>query len=566
MDVNQWKIVLFEWIKASEISNVYSFEQIQIEDLFNKFYSKLFDDTKDMRDENKIIHFLEENFPEYNILYNRANTISSQDYIYIFSILLYYSCVTQESEYFQSSCISLDTKFQMSIFSFFDFFNLNKDFSKESIRAAIKQGISMLSPQKSPQLFTTTSSPLVTPTKSNSQKTPTSTPHKEFFNETIKELRYLKTQLDNEKFEKSMLEIEMRQHQEKIQQLVLKCTNLSQDAQKMRNEMISEYQDENRSPNKSHRENHLRNKMQKEIKKRDDIIFDLKCENDNIIATNKRYKEKVTTMEKQLKDLHNKVLDLDASLNELRVIVELKNERIETLEKENRDYSDQLSYINETRSTCKDASSSIEMFEFSCSTYHTVHNSIAMESLGKSLLDIQLKEKENEMFQSKEKDSEMFQLKEMLRLANITKDNLEEKISSLAKTINVLENKLHEKDSNVDNEKQMNEMKSQLKLPILICTNEENIEKECGNVVITTSDIDDDDEENWVDDDESNCSKKRLSNILIRDKSYQREIYKQRQKQMRNKNFNNTRRRNSNIAHVSAENSSHSSLGKDDEH
>jgi hypothetical protein len=495
-----------------------------------------------------------DNFPEYEILYSESSNISSQDYIYVFSILLYYSCVTVENKFFQQCCQELIHEYQMGVFSFFEYFSNHKNFSKESIRTAIKQSISMMSPPKSPKkMFTLTSSPLDTPTKYDCQSTPT-TPNKEFFNQKLKELKIVRTQLDTEKFEKSMLEVEMRQNQEKIEHLgeslkllqltiahklsitVVKCQSLSHEAQKLRDQMLFEIQDENRSPNKNHLENHIRNKMQKEIQRRDDLIANLKYENDSICTTNKKYRDKVTTMEKQMKDMYNKILDLDASLNELRYNVDRKNEKIQMLEKENKEYQDTLSHINDTRSTCKDLSLS-DMMEFSCSTHHTMYltvNNSDTESLGKSVVvDVKLKEKE----------IEINELKEELLMAAAEKKSLEQRVSSLIKTIKTLEVRLNDGASGSLNEENSTEA-NHLQVPILSRTYERD--KTTDDTVITTSDIgeDDDDDADWIEDEEETCSRKH-SNPSVRDKSWQREQYHQRQKQMRNNRFNNTRRRSS---------------------
>lgn len=85
--------------------------------------------------------------------------------------------------------------------------------TKEFLRQAIKEACPMSS---SPHLhFMNVGSPLRTP---KVKKSP-STPNKEVFNEKIKELKMIKTQLENERYEKNMLEIEVKQNQEKSESL-----------------------------------------------------------------------------------------------------------------------------------------------------------------------------------------------------------------------------------------------------------------------------------------------------------------------------------------------------------
>ena len=69
--------------------------------------------------------------------------------------------------------------------------------------------------QSSPHLnFLSLGSPLRTP---KAKSTPTSTPNKEVFNERMRELKMTKAQLENERYEKNMLEIEVKQNQDKAE-------------------------------------------------------------------------------------------------------------------------------------------------------------------------------------------------------------------------------------------------------------------------------------------------------------------------------------------------------------
>lgn len=58
-------------------------------------------------------------------------------------------------------------------------------------------------------------SPLRTPKCSKSPLTP----NKEIFNDKMRELKMVKAQLENERYEKNMLEIEVKQNQDKAESL-----------------------------------------------------------------------------------------------------------------------------------------------------------------------------------------------------------------------------------------------------------------------------------------------------------------------------------------------------------
>ncbi|KAG5668169.1 hypothetical protein PVAND_016119 [Polypedilum vanderplanki] len=422
MDVKQWKIVLLEWIKSSELIDVFgAIEHVQINEFFYKFYYKLYGKT----DLNNISNFLKENFPNFEILYDDTNNISSQDYVYIFSLLLYFSCVIKENDFFQKCCRNLNSMHQIAIVSFFEYLRENSSFSKESLRLAIKQINLMPSPQKSSNIFNPS------PRKSEQQLIPL-TPNKEFVNQKLKELKSLKTQLDNEKFEKSMMEVEMRQNQEKIDHLIQKCKTLNHDVHLLKTELLLEKEQELvKSPSKNHRENQLHEKMQKEIQMRDDLIAELKYENENITGINMNFKAKINVMEKQMREMCNKIRDMDTTIEELQCSEFMKDEKIKSLEEEKKDL---LDFINENRCNCKDNSISSDILDLSGSVYHTINDSDLGENLAKSVIEVQLKEK----------DIEVNNLKEIIA-------ELELKLTSALKTIdeNLVKCEQLEEDLNV---------------------------------------------------------------------------------------------------------------------
>lgn len=129
--------------------------------------------------------------------------------MYIFSLLLFYSCVVQVDKFFQQCCGSLDSKLQSNVAKFFaslkEELENKRPITKEVLRAAIKG--SMPSP---PSIKFINSSPLKTP-----DKTPP-TPNKLLVQERLKELQKLKTMLENERYERNMLDAEVKQFEEKI--------------------------------------------------------------------------------------------------------------------------------------------------------------------------------------------------------------------------------------------------------------------------------------------------------------------------------------------------------------
>lgn len=126
--------------------------------------------------------------------------------MYIFSLLLYHSCVLCVSEFFQQACKSLDEKHQPIVLQFFASLKENKEpITKEVLRKAIALAV-----PSSPHLRFIASSPLRTPDK------PTWTPSKTFSHEQLKELHKTKMMLDHERYERNILEVEVKQNEEQI--------------------------------------------------------------------------------------------------------------------------------------------------------------------------------------------------------------------------------------------------------------------------------------------------------------------------------------------------------------
>lgn len=367
-------------------------------------------------------------YPDYETLYDENNNVSSQDFVYVFSLLLHYSCVREKNEYFQLACTKLNSTFQMCIATFLEYITKQTVFNKEIIRTGIKQAATLTSSQTR---YFAVNSPLKTPKKSDISPP---MPSKDFINSKLKELKAVKSQLENERYEKNMLEMEVKQSQEKVDNLVKKCKDLNHEVQSLKANSMIENDSENISPNKTQKEYQIRLKMQKEIQQREDIILDLKYEVENSNATNKKYQDKINSMEKQMNEMRLKIRELDASLDELLCNMTMKDQQIQHLEDERKEL---LEFINETRSGANSKDISSECLDFSCSTALYTTTSDLCESLAKSVVEVQLKEKE----------AEILKLNELLTSSDKLKTELELKISELNETVKNLENEINDMKS-----------------------------------------------------------------------------------------------------------------------
>lgn len=289
--------------------------------------------------------------------------------------------------------------------------------TKELLRHAIKQVAQVFSPPP----FMSLGSPLKTPTKL--ERSP---PPKEYAEIKLRELKYLKTELENERFERNLLEVEMRQSHEKIDSLVKKCKDLGREVKALRNEMFSENNQENATPNVQQREEQLRARLEKKIKSQDETIQDLRTEIAELKECKEKFVKKATMIDKERRELLIKLSEFDYSFNELQMELGARDEKIQTLEKSNNEL---LQLLNDARS--RDPDSSSDCLEFTSSSHHNSSG----ENLG-CVIDLVLKDKE----------SENSQLKDLLASVNTTKEDLEDTVTSLKNTISSLRHDVQEQE------------------------------------------------------------------------------------------------------------------------
>jgi hypothetical protein len=156
------------------------------------------------------------------VLLDEQQDISSQEFVYIVSLILFYSCIyvniidstsKPAHNHFQICCENLDaSSHQLSILKFFGALKTvqesKESITKEVLRAAIKEAV-----PPSPLLKFISASPVRTP-----DKTPP-TPYRANYHDKTKEVQRLKTQLENERYERNMLEADMRQSEQQIKSL-----------------------------------------------------------------------------------------------------------------------------------------------------------------------------------------------------------------------------------------------------------------------------------------------------------------------------------------------------------
>lgn len=153
-------------------------------------------------------------YPDFEPQLDETSQIIVQDFMFIYSIFLHFSCVMFPEPFFHSKCISLKPKCQSSIQTFLEILAKSEKFDRNSLRMAIRDStpanprlsflhLNFNTPQRSPKNF------------KNSPPTPTS----QLLDEKGREVKLLKAQLDSEKYERGFLEVQVKQYEERLSKL-----------------------------------------------------------------------------------------------------------------------------------------------------------------------------------------------------------------------------------------------------------------------------------------------------------------------------------------------------------
>lgn len=187
--------------------------------------------------EDGIISFLKEHFPHYELYLTETGQIAAPDHFYIFSLLLFFSCVRHSERFFQQICNGFGKPQQYAVTAFlksmWEAAHLRKEIDRMMIRQAIQDAMpqTMMPPNTTPpnhseqhslpSRLTSGSDILDSPLRPNKQppKISPPTPRTIILDEKTKQLKELKAQLEAENYDKGYLEVQLKQLQDKNDKL-----------------------------------------------------------------------------------------------------------------------------------------------------------------------------------------------------------------------------------------------------------------------------------------------------------------------------------------------------------
>uniref|UniRef100_A0A1A9VRY2 Uncharacterized protein n=1 Tax=Glossina austeni TaxID=7395 RepID=A0A1A9VRY2_GLOAU len=455
MDMRSWKNILLQWISECGFAerNFFNLEQSDIEKFYMNFSKKHHKIASGNYPE--LWDFLQQFYPEFEVNRDDDNGLSSTDYMYVYTLMLHFSCVKHPQTFFHDICQKLPNSSQQSMALFFRELLEVEKLNKENLRHAVAEVIaSHASPRSSDSISRSnggltpgnsikTDSPLRTPKRNiNTQRNSPLTPKTHLLEERTRELFALRAQLDTERYEKRLLQIQIKQNEDKILKLNQDHKRLMQQIQELKIDALMKTSENNSSVDREGDEhNQAQKRLVKEISQKDNEIMKLSetlraTEEDKILAV-----EKLTYNERQIEICGKRIQHLEFKINDLTEEIEKRDNTIKYLT----DAKVELEqFIAETRVAGSNASIEVDSSFSRTSEVSSESTPNEPENLADSVIDKQLREKEHENAQ----------LREELHMLNGNNKLLAEHIQELIKLemseFKITMDDLSESDSETD--------------------------------------------------------------------------------------------------------------------
>ncbi|KAI9576129.1 myosin-13-like [Glossina fuscipes] len=436
MDMGSWKNILLQWISECGFAecNFFNLEQSDIEKFYMNFSKKHHEIASSKCPE--LWDFLQQFYPEFEVNRDDNNGLSSADYIYVYTLLLHFSCVKRPQTFFHDICQKLPSDSQQSMAQFFHELLEMEQLNKVNLREAVAEviashalsrsnhSISRSNDSLTPGTSIETDSPLKTPKRNiGARRNLLLTPKTHLLEERTRELFALRAQLDTERYEKDLLEIQIKQNEDKVLRLSQDHKKLIQQIQELKIDVLVKTTDENNSSvdREGVERDQAQKRLVKEITQKDNEIVKLSetlraTEEDKILA-----EEKLTYNEWQIEMYGERIDLLECEMNDLAEEIQKRDSTIKYLN----DAKVELEqFIAEMRVVGLKASIEVDSSFSPATEVFSQSTPPEPESLAASVIDKQLREKEHENAQLRAElhrlnaNNKLFaeRLKEMIKL------------------------------------------------------------------------------------------------------------------------------------------------------
>ncbi|XP_039496916.1 early endosome antigen 1 isoform X4 [Drosophila santomea] len=446
MDMRSWRKVLLQWIGECQFiePNYISLEQSDIESFYAVYIQKI-QETETLTEEGKtalqaqpneyrplLQEFLSQNYTEFSAQIDDRGDLLSSDYLYVYTLLLQYSCVKKPSVFFHSICNKLPELTQTCIASFLGE-TVDKLLTRQYLRQTIanvaaiyrqeasvsvspSQRSNIQSPDPRVDDAACSSSPSSTSSQpssstpqlqkyrerlllhiSASEMPPPPTPKTELLEQRTKELRGLRSQLEMVRYEKTVLEEQQLEKDDLIKVLNREKMMAKIELEKLKNAKLAEEQHDDENYVMPYEYEHMKGTLLKEIGQKEDVIAEISDKLHDLRAEKSGLSERLNATGERLLQYADRIRVLEGRIEDLTRLLSSRDDRISSLELDKQELDQCLQEAREELHNRREVlNSSSDLLNCSMSPNTTPEN------LASSVIDKQLREKEHENAELKE--------------------------------------------------------------------------------------------------------------------------------------------------------------------
>ncbi|XP_023161287.2 early endosome antigen 1 isoform X3 [Drosophila hydei] len=453
MELRVWKAILLQWVrKCNFIADVTCLEDSDIEEFFTHYAQ--FSQVELTAEQpalsplsltfssGQLLTFLRDIYPNFKPLLESNGRIMTTDYIYVYTLLMHYTCVQSPNEYFHNICRNLPDITQQCIADFFQQTIKNPELTRNCLRETIasisdiaESNVADLTPiqtksrgctsfsserngceVKSSELESnnkdsatidndaTASTNFATPIPVQreltsllevSQNQAPSTPKTVLLEQRTRELLGLRAQLETERYEKAVLEDQILENEQLINSLSKENKVKKKQLAKLTASLEYENDECNYMQNSMPNEfENLKRQLLKEINNKDAMLAESKEEMQELKNKYDKLADKLKLSEKQMLVCMDKINDLELRLENATLLLTEKDDDIACLQ---RDKLELQQCLQEARAELHNGR---EVLNASSDLLETSQSTASMnttpETLACSVIDKQLREKELE--------------------------------------------------------------------------------------------------------------------------------------------------------------------------
>ncbi|XP_017852647.2 trichohyalin isoform X1 [Drosophila busckii] len=423
MELRVWKSMLLKWVKECNfLENCAVIEDSDIDAFFEVYvqHAQVELPAQELSTQAQLRPlqiFLKEIYPDFMPHLDTNGFLLPTDHIYVYTLLLHYTCVKSPSEYFHSICKNMPDHMQRCFAAFFEQTVNRPELTRNRLCQTIASVGNNL-PALEPVILVPDSTP---PGRLRLRRTsPASppggdvldssycqpTPKTQLLEQRTRELLGLRALLETERYEKTMLEEQIHENEHLINSLSRENKVKKEQLAKLKATLQHEHDDkdeENQVPNYVPNEyDNLKRRLLKELSHKDVILADSNEQLQELKAEHTKLMHKLKASEKQVRICMDSISELELRVENVSQEAASKDDEISCLQ---RDKLELEQCLQETRDELHKGrevlNSSGDLLDSSLSGGGLMN--VTPENLASSVIDKQLRERELENLKLQEK-------------------------------------------------------------------------------------------------------------------------------------------------------------------